>query len=240
MARPGAFQMRRQPAHYCCKLRRYHESHGCWTVQLSADEVCSGGRGCCALPGNLMVAPLSTAAPDTTLLAADFNTGVDGFTYADDLSAPASPSTPSGSRATSGGYGGTGGLQVTLGGVDANAITGMSGGWSYTLNLAAAESGRGALLPLQVGPDRHLRIRRVQPGAGQGGRCPIRPRRQELRGPRRRRWLQHAGQQQQLLADHRLAAGTRSTWATCRPAATPSSWAATTTRRTPPTNRPPW
>ena len=32
-------------------------------------------------------------------------------------------------------------MQVTLGGVDANTISGISGGWSYTLNLAAASSG---------------------------------------------------------------------------------------------------
>ncbi len=82
--------------------------------------------------------PIASAA---TLLAANFNSTTDGFTYGDDTFGTSQPSYASGVRSTTGGYGATGGLQVTLGGVDSNAITGMSGGWSYSLNLAAAESG---------------------------------------------------------------------------------------------------
>jgi len=77
----------------------------------------------------------------STLLSADFNTDANGFTYADDAFGTSQPSYASGAWVASGGYGSTGGLQVSLGGVDANAITGMSGGWSYTLNLAAPETG---------------------------------------------------------------------------------------------------
>ena len=83
---------------------------------------------------------LSTAAAGT-LVTADFNSGTNGFVYADDAFGTSQPGYASGVRVASGGYGGTGGLQVTLGGVDATAITGLSGGWSYTLNLAAAETG---------------------------------------------------------------------------------------------------
>ncbi len=80
-------------------------------------------------------------AKAATLLSANFNSTTDGFTYGDDPFGTSQPSYASGVRSTTGGYGATGGLQVTLGGVDANAITGMSGGWSYTLSLAGAETG---------------------------------------------------------------------------------------------------
>jgi hypothetical protein len=85
--------------------------------------------------------PAVSAAPDTTLLSASFDSGTDGFIYQDDTFGTSQPNYASGTRVTSGGYNGTGGLQVTLGGGDATAISGMSGGWNYTLNLAAAETG---------------------------------------------------------------------------------------------------
>jgi hypothetical protein len=75
------------------------------------------------------------------LLNANFNSDANGFVYQDDTFGTSQPSYASGARTASGGYGSTGGLQVTLGGVDANTITGISGGWSYTLNLASASSG---------------------------------------------------------------------------------------------------
>ena len=90
----------------------------------------------------MLLLPLAGGAVAAgTLLSATFDAGYDGFAYPDDAFGTSQPGYASGARVTSGGYGGTGGLQVTLGGVDANAITGMSGGWSYTLNLAAAETG---------------------------------------------------------------------------------------------------
>ena len=76
-----------------------------------------------------------------TLLSATFDAGNDGFTYQDDAFGTSQPNYASGTRVATGGYGGTGGLQVTLGSTTATAVTGMSGGWSYTLNLAAAETG---------------------------------------------------------------------------------------------------
>ena len=87
------------------------------------------------------IGPALSAVAASTLVTADFNSGTNGFVYADDAFGTSQPGYASGVRVASGGYGGTGGLQVTLGGVDATAITGLSGGWSYTLNLAAAETG---------------------------------------------------------------------------------------------------
>ncbi|OQB01452.1 MAG: Aminopeptidase S [Chloroflexi bacterium ADurb.Bin222] len=89
-----------------------------------------------------VVAPLAQAAPDATLLAANFNSTTDGFVYIDDAFGTNQPAYASGVRTASGGYSGSGGLQVTLGGVNATLVSnGMSGGWRYTLNLASAESG---------------------------------------------------------------------------------------------------
>jgi hypothetical protein len=76
-----------------------------------------------------------------TLLSAGFDSGTDGFSYQDDSFGTNQPAYASGAHTTSGGYGGGGGLQITLGGGDANVISGMSGGWIYTLNLAGNESG---------------------------------------------------------------------------------------------------
>lgn len=81
------------------------------------------------------------SAPVSTLLSASFNSTTDGFVYVDDAFGTSQPGYASGTRVTSGGYGGTGGLQVSLGGGSKTAITGMSGGWSYTLDLDAAETG---------------------------------------------------------------------------------------------------
>jgi hypothetical protein len=76
-----------------------------------------------------------------TLLSVNFNSSTDGFTYTDDAFGTSQPAYASGTRTTSGGYGSTGGLQVSLGAVDATAITGMSGAWTYPLTLGTAESG---------------------------------------------------------------------------------------------------
>ncbi len=81
------------------------------------------------------------AAPGATLLSADFNSDESGFVYQDDTFGTSQPAYASGVRTTNGGYSSTGGLQVTLGGSDATLITGMSGAWTYSLNLGAAESG---------------------------------------------------------------------------------------------------
>jgi hypothetical protein len=94
------------------------------------------GLLCCLWAGQ---APQPTLA--ATLLDANFNIDENGFLYQDDAFGTSQPTYASGARSATGGYGGTGGLQITLGGVDAAAITGMSGAWTYTLNLGAVESG---------------------------------------------------------------------------------------------------
>ncbi len=79
--------------------------------------------------------------PPTTLFTAGFASGSDGFIYQDDtFLGTAQSGYASGVYISSGAYSG-GGLKVTLGGVDANVINGMSGGWRYTLNLASAQTG---------------------------------------------------------------------------------------------------
>jgi hypothetical protein len=88
----------------------------------------------------VIFAALPTAALASTLLSAGFNSGTDGFVYQSDLFMGTSQSGyASGTYELSGGFSG-GGLHVLLGGKDSNDITGMSGGWTYTLNLASDES----------------------------------------------------------------------------------------------------
>jgi hypothetical protein len=94
-----------------------------------------------SLVGALAAWPASAVVASTPLLTADFNTNADDFTYQDDAFDPNQPGYASGTHTSSGGYGGSGGLQVTLGGGDDNEINGMSGGWSYTLDLAEAQTG---------------------------------------------------------------------------------------------------
>ncbi|HNS52366.1 MAG TPA: Ig-like domain-containing protein [Anaerolineae bacterium] len=85
-------------------------------------------------------ASASGAAPDATLLSATFDGSAEGFVYVDDAFGTSQPGYASGSWGSGYGYSG-GGLRVLVGGVDANTITGMSGGWTTTLNLADSESG---------------------------------------------------------------------------------------------------
>ena len=83
----------------------------------------------------------TVSAPAATLLSALFDNGTDGFLYQDDTFLVTSqPGYASGTYEPTGGHSG-GGLHVTLGGVDNNNITGMSGGWTYTLNLSSSVSG---------------------------------------------------------------------------------------------------
>lgn len=64
------------------------------------------------------------------VFAATFDDDAEGFTYSDDLfRATGQPNYASGSFSSNGGYTG-GGLRVNLGGVDANTVLGMSGGFS--------------------------------------------------------------------------------------------------------------
>ena len=66
----------------------------------------------CIIVLALGLSPTSAApaAPDTTLLSADFNIDANGFIYQDDAFGTSQPNYASGTRVTTGGYGGTGGL----------------------------------------------------------------------------------------------------------------------------------
>jgi hypothetical protein len=88
----------------------------------------------------IMLAAAPTAAPASTLLSADFSSGTDGFVYQNDLFMNTSqPGYASGTYELSGGFSG-GGLHVLLGGKDNYDVTGMSGGWTYNLNIVSDES----------------------------------------------------------------------------------------------------
>jgi hypothetical protein len=88
----------------------------------------------------IIFASVPTAAPASTLLSANFSSGTDGFVYQNDLfMGTHQPGYASGTYELSGGFSG-GGLHVLLGGKDSNDITGMSGGWTYNLNIASDES----------------------------------------------------------------------------------------------------
>ena len=94
----------------------------------------AGFRSIRAAGGALLVAlatVASTAPPHVqaaTILSANFNTDAGGFTYVDDpFLGTSQPAYASGVRQATGGFGGSGGLEVTLGGVNGNTITGMSG-----------------------------------------------------------------------------------------------------------------
>jgi PKD repeat protein len=73
---------------------------------------------------------ITVSAPvPATLLSAHFNTGTDGFVYADNpFYSTQQPNYASGAYSN-------GALRVTLGGVDDTDITGMSGAWSRTFTV---------------------------------------------------------------------------------------------------------
>ena len=78
------------------------------------------------------------AGGTSTLVSADFNSNTDGFTYQDDgFRGTNQPGYASGSRTTTNGFNGTGGLEVVLGGINDVDINNMSGGWVETINLAS-------------------------------------------------------------------------------------------------------
>jgi hypothetical protein len=80
-------------------------------------------------------------APAATLLSALFDSGTDGFLYQDDTFLGTNqPGYASGTYEPTGGYSG-GGVHVSLGGIDNSDIAGVSGGWTYALNLSSDVSG---------------------------------------------------------------------------------------------------
>ena len=71
-----------------------------------------------------------------TLIDADFDTGTDGFSFADDtFNGTSNPAYASGNRILSGS---DGVLRVALGGIDNVDVLGMSGGWQTTFNVSSA------------------------------------------------------------------------------------------------------
>ena len=93
------------------------------------------------LPSNASWIFTTVSAPAATLLSALFDSGTDGFLYQDDTFLGTSqPGYASGTHEPTGGHSG-GGVHVTLGGGDNNDVTGMSGGWTYPLNLPSDVSG---------------------------------------------------------------------------------------------------
>ena len=82
---------------------------------------------------NLNHIELVSAGPSgTALIDADFSTGADGFTYADDtFRGTSQPNYASGSV-------NAGAIEVVLGGLDNVNISGMSGGWSADFSLPSA------------------------------------------------------------------------------------------------------
>ena len=79
---------------------------------------------------------VSTTDPVTeTILAANFDTNEDAFSYVDDnFRGTSAPGYAAGTRLPAGGFSG-GGLQVALGGVDSATVLGMSGGWQRGFTL---------------------------------------------------------------------------------------------------------
>jgi Peptidase family M28 len=85
---------------------------------------------------------IANQAGADTLLSADFNIDEGGFNYLDDaFLATAQPNYASGSREANAGFGGSGGLQIILGGIDFNVVTGMSGSWNASFDLPTPATG---------------------------------------------------------------------------------------------------
>ena len=115
------------------------------SCSVAAATVSVTGAGRCTITasqaGDANFAPAPAIARafqiSGVILQAHFDVGADGFTYVDDAFRDThQPAYASGTWIVSGGFRG-GGLRVTLGGIDSNAITGMSGGWAKTFNLTA-------------------------------------------------------------------------------------------------------
>ena len=77
------------------------------------------------------------AQVQTPIEVFNFDDNAEGFVYVDDAFRNTSqPAYASGSYTSSNGYGGGGGLQVIVGGINNNDINGMSGGWENTFELS--------------------------------------------------------------------------------------------------------
>ncbi|MEM7224990.1 MAG: hypothetical protein AAF495_18575 [Pseudomonadota bacterium] len=74
----------------------------------------------------------------TNIIIADFENGLDGFVYQDDVFGTNQPGYASGTLLARRGFDGTKGLQLVLGGLDREDITGISGGFTQSFTLAEA------------------------------------------------------------------------------------------------------
>jgi uncharacterized repeat protein (TIGR01451 family) len=84
---------------------------------------------------------LSGGGGGPTLIDAHFDGGADGFVYADDLfRGSLQPLYANGAAVPAGGFSGSGGLQVMVGGLNSQNIQKMSGGWQRSFSLADAAS----------------------------------------------------------------------------------------------------
>lgn len=127
--RPGKHGYPAKPGQYRAGLLRL----AIMPVCLFVFAIYGGSEGSDSTP--------DTTAPAATLLSALFDRGTDGFLYQDDtFLGTRQPGYASGTHEPAGGHRG-GGLHVTLGGVDDRDIAGMSGGWTYPLNLSHDVSG---------------------------------------------------------------------------------------------------
>jgi hypothetical protein len=90
--------------------------------------------------GNKATKSLTISVIDSAsiLFDADFDSDEDGFSYLDDgFRGTSQARYASGSRQPSAGFAGSGALEVQLGGIDADDIFGMSGGWQRSFTLSA-------------------------------------------------------------------------------------------------------
>ena len=166
---------------------------------------------------------------DLALGNADFNTDTGDFVYVDDaFRGTSAPAYADGALRVDGGPDGSGVVEMTLGGVDGEDIVGMSGGWqtsftlhqdsgikvtfSYEMEISKSYEAD-ELVQVLVSIDDVLKGQNGNDYVDQLTAAPTRSSR---------------------------PAGTRSpsTSVFCPPARTRSSWAASTTRRRPPANRP--
>jgi hypothetical protein len=99
--------------------------------------VTDGGLSSAPASVSLTVTAPPPPPPPAPIISASFNTNADSFTYTDNqFRGTTQGSYASGSRVSSGGFTG-GALQVQVGGVNNQTITGMSGGWTRTFSLNA-------------------------------------------------------------------------------------------------------
>ncbi len=104
---------------------------------LTADQI--AGMHSSGIPATLDEGLTTTTesdpqGPQAALLSEDFSNGSGSFTYSDGVFGTSNGYYESGAHGGSAGQDG-GGLSVTLGGQNNNAVSGMSGGWTTTINV---------------------------------------------------------------------------------------------------------